>query len=47
MDTALIYGAYGYTGSLIVDEAVARGWTPVVAGRDRERVRDIATEHGL
>ncbi|MFP9061166.1 saccharopine dehydrogenase family protein [Natrialbaceae archaeon A-chndr2] len=47
MDTALIYGAYGYTGSLIVDEAVARGGSPVVAGRDGERLRDVATEHEL
>lgn len=30
----LIYGAYGYTGRLIAQEAVDRGLQPILAGRD-------------
>jgi short subunit dehydrogenase-like uncharacterized protein len=36
----LIYGAYGYTGKLVAEEAVDRGVETVVAGRD-----DLKTEH--
>lgn len=43
----LVYGAYGYTGRLVVREAVARGLEVVVAGRNGERVRDIAGRYGL
>jgi short subunit dehydrogenase-like uncharacterized protein len=37
-----IYGAYGYTGRLIAEEAVARGERPVLAGRDPQRLEPIA-----
>ncbi len=47
MDRLCIYGAYGYTGSLIAREAVARGGSPVLAGRDRVRLSELATELGL
>jgi len=30
----LLYGSYGYTGSLIVAEALQRGLRPLLAGRD-------------
>jgi saccharopine dehydrogenase (NAD+, L-lysine-forming) len=43
----LIYGAYGYTGRLITQEAVDRGMEPVVAGRDAEKLGEVAREHGL
>ncbi len=43
----MIYGAYGYTGELIAREAVARGMTPVLAGRRREPVSSLAKELGL
>ena len=33
MNTFLIYGANGYTGSLIAQEAAARGMKPILAGR--------------
>ncbi|KAB7619655.1 saccharopine dehydrogenase family protein [Alkalilimnicola sp. S0819] len=42
----MIYGAYGYTGRLIVAEAHRRGLNPVIAGRDRERLRLLAREYG-
>ena len=38
----LLYGAYGYTGRLIAENAVARGLRPVLAGRDPERTRGLA-----
>ena len=43
----LLYGAYGYTGRLIVERAVALGLRPVVAGRDGARTQALAEEHGL
>lgn len=45
--TLLIYGANGYTGRLIVAEAVARGLRPIVSGRSADAVRAVATVHGL
>jgi short subunit dehydrogenase-like uncharacterized protein len=38
----LLYGATGRTGTLIAQEAVARGHRPVLAGRDPERLRSLA-----
>jgi short subunit dehydrogenase-like uncharacterized protein len=43
----IIYGANGYTGGLIVEEAVRRGLRPVLAGRDAAAVRALAARHGL
>jgi short subunit dehydrogenase-like uncharacterized protein len=43
----LVYGAYGYTGELVVREALDAGLRPVLAGRDAERVRALADRHGL
>ena len=42
-----MYGAAGYTGSLVVRAAVRRGIRPVLAGRSRETLTDLATELGL
>ena len=38
----LLYGATGRSGTLIAEEAVARGHRPVLAGRDADRVRRLA-----
>jgi short subunit dehydrogenase-like uncharacterized protein len=38
----LLYGATGRTGTLIAEEAVARGHRPVLAGRDPDRLRGLA-----
>ncbi len=38
----LIYGAYGYTGRLLVAEALRRGHRPVLAGRKQEDLRELA-----
>jgi short subunit dehydrogenase-like uncharacterized protein len=35
----LLYGSYGYTGSLIADEAARRGMQPILAGRDANRLK--------
>ena len=43
----LIYGANGYTGRLIVREAVACGLRPVLSGRDAVALDVLSREHGL
>lgn len=37
----LLYGAYGYTGRLIAQEAVERGHRPILAGRDAAQLNDM------
>jgi short subunit dehydrogenase-like uncharacterized protein len=43
----LVYGSYGYTGSLIVEQAVKEGLRPLLAGRDENRLRAQAEKFGL
>ncbi|MEY4513912.1 MAG: hypothetical protein RLZZ450_6034, partial [Pseudomonadota bacterium] len=43
----LIYGANGYTGVLVAEEAVRRGHRPVLAGRNAERLKPLAARLGL
>ena len=43
----LIYGSTGYTGRLIVAEALARGLRPTLAGRTKDAVRAQADSMGL
>jgi short subunit dehydrogenase-like uncharacterized protein len=43
----LLYGASGYTGRLIAEEAVRRGHRPVLAGRSREKLAPLAERLGL
>lgn len=45
--TPLIYGSYGYTGQLILDEALDRGLSPTLGGRNEEELQRQAGEHGL
>ncbi len=47
MDELLVYGSYGYTGSLIAREAVSRGGSPIIAGRDPRRVAAQADDLGV
>jgi short subunit dehydrogenase-like uncharacterized protein len=42
----LLYGANGYTGRLIAREAVGRGLRPILAGRDRAAISELAKELG-
>ena len=47
MDNFIIYGAYGYTGKLIVAEAVKKGLKPTVAGRNKALVQSLAEQYDL
>lgn len=43
----MIYGAYGYSGALIAEQAVARGHRPILAGRNADKLRRVAEKLGL
>jgi short subunit dehydrogenase-like uncharacterized protein len=43
----MIYGAYGYTGGLIAEEAVRRGHRPLLSGRSPEKLAPLADRLGL
>jgi short subunit dehydrogenase-like uncharacterized protein len=43
----MIYGAYGYTGELIVRSAIERGHRPLLAGRDPVRLGALARQLDL
>jgi short subunit dehydrogenase-like uncharacterized protein len=47
MKNFLIYGSYGYTGSLIVEQAVKQGLKPLLAGRDEKLLQAQAQKFGL
>lgn len=51
MDTSaptwLLYGAYGFTGRLITEQAVALGERPILAGRNERELAALAAETGL
>jgi short subunit dehydrogenase-like uncharacterized protein len=43
----MIYGANGYTGKLIAEEAVKQGFAPVLAGRNETAIKELAAEMNL
>lgn len=43
----MIYGATGYTGQLVVEEAVRCGHRPIIAGRNPEKLDIIADKYDL
>ncbi|WP_370087699.1 trans-acting enoyl reductase family protein [Ekhidna sp.] len=43
----LIYGAYGYTGRLIVEECLKQGIKPIIAGRSPEKAMTYANKMEL
>jgi len=45
--TALLYGAYGYTGELTTRIAKARGMRLVLAGRDQAKTAEVASRWGM
>ncbi len=45
--TWMIYGAYGYTGVLVSEEALRRGHRPVLAGRSPDKLAPLAERLGL
>ncbi|QCS40966.1 trans-acting enoyl reductase family protein [Natrinema versiforme] len=46
MPSLLCYGSYGFVGSLIAREAIDRGLDPILAGRDRDRLREQVDDLG-
>jgi short subunit dehydrogenase-like uncharacterized protein len=36
--TVAVFGAYGHTGRFVVAELCRRGWTPILCGRDADRL---------
>lgn len=40
----LIYGAYGYSGKLIAQQAKKRGYAPILAGRDASKLNAVAEQ---
>src|SRR5688572_324117 len=47
MKKILIYGSYGYTGKLIVEQAVKKGLHSILAGRDETQLRTQAEKFNL
>lgn len=47
MNNWLLYGAYGFTGRLLLEEALACGHRPVLAGRNAEKLQPLAAAHDL
>lgn len=47
MSDLLIYGATGYTGQLILEEALSKGLRPVLSGRNAAAVQALASAHQL
>jgi short subunit dehydrogenase-like uncharacterized protein len=43
----LVYGAYGYTGTLIVEELTSKGHKPIIAGRNAQKVQEMSQKFNL
>jgi saccharopine dehydrogenase-like NADP-dependent oxidoreductase len=41
-----VFGAYGHTGRFIVSELRRRGWTPILSGRNANKLNAVAVAHG-
>ncbi|WP_166026108.1 saccharopine dehydrogenase family protein [Streptomyces chilikensis] len=46
MREVAVFGAYGHTGRFVVAELLARGFVPVLTGRNAERLKDLAVAEG-
>jgi hypothetical protein len=40
-----VFGAYGHTGRFVVAELCRRGWTPILCGRDSDKLEALASEY--
>ena len=40
-----VFGAYGHTGRFVVAELLRRGWTPILSGRDPDKLAALGAEH--
>lgn len=47
MSELLLYGVTGYTGRLILEEALSKGLRPVLSGRNAAAVQALASAHAL
>ncbi|MFK7951513.1 MAG: trans-acting enoyl reductase family protein [Ekhidna sp.] len=47
MSKVLIYGAYGYTGRLIIEESISHGIKPLLAGRNKQKLESVASTYDL
>ncbi len=45
--TFIIYGAYGYTGELVVEEAAAKGLKPILSGRNEAKLKVLGDKFGF
>lgn len=43
----LLYGANGYTADLIIKESLKQNLTPILAGRNKEKIEQLGREYGL
>jgi len=46
-DPFLLYGATGFSGRLVLEQALTRGLRPILAGRTRRKIETLAGQHGL
>ena len=42
----LLYGAYGHTARFIIAELINQGFTPVLSGRDPQKLAAVSSAHG-
>ena len=40
-DAVTAFGAYGHTGRFVVSELRRRGWTPILSGRDEDKLNAL------
>lgn len=43
--TIAVFGAYGHTGRFVVSGLCARGWTPILCGRDSQQLAILGASH--
>jgi len=43
----MLYGCYGYSGELILEEAIKKGLRPILAGRNDKKTRQLAEKYHL
>lgn len=43
--TVTVFGAYGHTGRFVVAELLKRGWTPILAGRSKDKLEAIRANY--
>ena len=44
-ETVTVFGAYGHTGRFVVSELLRRSWTPILSGRDPDKLNALGDVH--